>query len=511
MGTIIIPGFKGGIANSLLDPLSKQTYQTAKGLDIFSLPNILRSHYAIDNDITDKTLNNIKLNSYYKGSDGNNYFKGFDEAGGTVLTIWDAGSAGLGSITSLTAETTAAGNVATHGMVEFLANLWYWQTASVLARFDFSTITSNVLTAINSIAPIFVHRGLAKMFYTVSNYQIGGSLTTSPAATVLLTFDNADRVVQMAEYQRWVAVAVNNVNASSSSKIAIWDGSSTTLDDLIDLGDIGIQTMVNVNGVLYVLTSTNPHGWGAKSLIRIYKVVGSRVKLVKELDLQATTTGGVSINTAAVAVLAGKIYFGINASSATTIMTIDNGVYAYDTEQDILTLDRITSDTTAINITSVGFNGGAMVVTWYDGTNYKMSHVNSSPGVSSLGVYQSNAFPLNNGKMGKVKRILILHKNMAASCGFTAKIKHFGHYPTSGSVESADGFANLLTPQGNAATSGFSQSTDDAGYTIIENLHQFKEARFTQLEIAFDEVSGLNSAEILFPIFMDTADGSDRI
>src|SRR3990167_8538006 len=159
MPNIIIPGFKGGMANSLFDPLSKQTYQTAKGLDTSSLPNILRPHYSIADDVTDKTLNNIKLNSYYKGSDGVNYFKGFDEAGGTILTIWDASSAGLGSTPSLTAETTAAGNSSAHGMVEFLANIWYWQTLSVLARFDFSTITSNVLTGINNIAPIFVHRG----------------------------------------------------------------------------------------------------------------------------------------------------------------------------------------------------------------------------------------------------------------------------------------------------------------------------------------------------------------
>ena len=504
MPNIIIPGFKGGIANSLFDPLSKQTYQTAKGLDVFMFPNILKPNHDITNDATDKTLNNIKLNAFIKGSDGKNYFKGFDNSAGTTLTIWDASTGGLGSTTSLTAETTAAGAGGSHGIVEFLAYLWYFESSTVIQNFNFTTIDDAVVASISDQAPIFVHQGLGKMFYTVSAYQIGSSADITPTNTAVITFDNAMRVVQMAESGRFVAIGLNHVNGASSSKIAIWDGSSTTIDDLIDLGDTGIQSVVNVNGIIYVLTSTNPFGYGAKNLIRIYKIVGSQAKMIKELDLQATTVGAVTINTQAVVALNGKIYFGMIASSATTIMTIDNGVYAYDTEQNILTLDRITSDTTAIQITSIGFNGGALVTTWYDGTNYKISHVISTPAVSSSGVYQSNAFFLNNGKRGKIKRIKILHKALPASCGFTVKVKHYGHYPSDGSVASADSFTVITTNQGSGSSTGKTQSTDNTTYTIIEDLDKFKEADMAQIEIDFDEVSGINAAEILFPILIET-------
>src|SRR3990167_7088653 len=262
---IQIPGFKGGLANSVYESLSKQTYQSAKGLNVFTFPNILLPNHSIDNDATDKTLNNIKLNAFIKGSDGRNYFKGFDEAGGTVLTIWDAATGALGSVTALTAEATAAGAGGSHGMVEFLSYLWFYETSTIIQNFNFTAIDDAVVTSVSDQALIFVHQGLGKMFYTVSAYQIGSSADITPTNAAVITFDNAMRVVQMAEYGRFVVVGLNNVNGASSSKLAIWDGSSTTVDDIIHLGDTGIQSVVNVNGSIYILTSTNPFGWGSKN------------------------------------------------------------------------------------------------------------------------------------------------------------------------------------------------------------------------------------------------------
>ena len=507
---IIIPGFKGGMANSLFDPLSKQTFQSANGLDVFTYPNILVPHHTIANDVTDKTPNKTKLDFFYKASDGIGYFKGFDESGGTVLTIWDASSGALGSTVSLTAETVATGAGGAHGMVEFLSNLWLFQTSSVIQRFDFSSITAAVVSTVSDTAPIFVHEGLAKMFYTVSAYQIGASADITPANTAVITFDNSITIAQMAALGQFVVIGLNKKNAAGPSQLAIWDGASSTLEDLINLGDTGIQSVVNVNGEIYVITSSNTHGWGSKNLIRIYKLERGRMRMKKELDLQATATGAITVLPNAVAVRGSKIYFGIKTNATATAMTIDNGVFAYDTDQDVLTLDRVVSDTTGIDITSVAFNGGAMVVTWYDGTDYHLSHVVSSPSVSALGKYISNAFPLANGRPDTIKRILLNHKSLPTSCGFTVKVKHFG-YPIGGSIPAADSFANLLTPQGNSATSGFTQSTTNATYTLIENSDKFKEARFAQLEIDWDEVSGLNAAEIIFPIFIDTVGGHDKM
>ncbi len=105
---------------------------------------------------------------------------------------------------------------------------------------------------------------------------------------------------------------------------------------------------------------------------------------------------------------------------------------------------------------------------------------------------------------GKIKRIKIMHKPLLASCGFTIKVKHFGHYPLTGSVAAEDSFVTILGPQGNTLTSGFSQSTTNATFTVLEDLDKFKTADFAQIEIDFDETSGSNSAEILFNIIVET-------
>ena len=43
-------------------------------------------------------------------------------------------------------------------------------------------------------------------------------------------------------------------------------------------------------------------------------------------------------------------------------------------------------------------------------TDFKLNHVVTSGNISSRGIYQSNAFFLNNGKEGTIKRILLNHK-----------------------------------------------------------------------------------------------------
>ena len=510
MGQIIIPGFKGGLAKEIFGVPRAQTFQTAKDLDIFTRMRTLGPHLGLGADTTDKTRNNIKLDSVIKAADGRIYFKGFDEAGGTVLTIWDA-STSLGSSTALTAETVASGAGGGFGIVEFLSDLFYYESSTRIQAFDIggAAVVTNAI-AVNNTCPIFVHEGLKKMFYTVAANQIGGTSTSTISSTALLTFGEDIRPKRMAHWGQFIAIGLNTINNSKNAQIAIWNGSSSTIEDLIDVGDIGLQGIVNLGGHIYIITSSNPAGSAKYSVIRIYRWGGSSVELMWELDLKPTVSNAVSVDAESIKVYKDNLLFGMNALNAGS-MTIDNGVYAFNHRSKILTLDRIVSDTSDIRITSINVLDGLPVVTWTDGTNYRINHVPATNAKSSSGVYKSDIFALNNGKMDKIKRILIVHENLPSSCGFTVKVQHFSHYPVGGSVASADSFTSLVTPQGSGGASGVTQSTDNTGYTIIENHDKFKDARFAQLEIDFDEVSGVNSADIVFPIYIDTVSGSDSI
>jgi hypothetical protein len=178
-------------------------------------------------------------------------------------------------------------------------------------------------------------------------------------------------------------------------------------------------------------------------------------------------------------------------------MTIDNGIFAYNTSQGIFTLDRLVEDTSDISILSVNVVDGKPVVCWFDGTNYRINHVPASLAKSSYGIYKSNAFLIGGAKKGRIKTIKINHKPLPASCGFTVKVKHYGHYTADSTPPTEDSFTILLTPQGKATTSGLTQSTDNSTFTILQNHNLFKWADFAQLEIDFDEISGVNAPSII--------------
>src|SRR3990167_10617147 len=97
MSYIVIPGFKGGAADSLYDPIENQTYQTAKDLDVFSYKNIL-TPYSIFSNVTLPTVSGgteVKILNIYYASDGNYYIIGTATiAGLNNLVLWSTPSSG---------------------------------------------------------------------------------------------------------------------------------------------------------------------------------------------------------------------------------------------------------------------------------------------------------------------------------------------------------------------------------------------------------------------------------
>ncbi len=500
MPKIIIPGFKGGYSNDLFSSLDSQKFQSAKDLEVFTNDRTISPHLALGIDTTDKTINNVQPVSGIKASDGKYYFTGFDSTAGTTATLWQAST--LGTSTPLISKDTSS--TSRFGKpVEFLSNLFYTDGVS-MRKFNLTSGSDLGITVSNQ-ADIFVHEGLGKMYYTVSAYQIGSSDDITPTSTAVLTFNNNQLITNMCPFGQYVAVGLHTSNENQTSKIAIWDGSAFTIEDLIDIGDTGLQGIANVNGTIYALCSSNVNGTGKFNVIRLYRWRGGSVELVFELDLKATVANLVTINPRAISVSKDTLFFGMNATTANS-MTIDNGVWAYNQKTGILTLDRVVSDTSDINISSIDNIDGSPMVTWYDGTNYHLNHVPASNAKSALGIYESEIFPLDGtvgSKRGIIESIEFNHIALPTSCGFTISVKHYGAYEPSG-IPVADSYVALTTAQGTGGSTGKTQSTDNATYTLIKAPAKFKRATHAQIKIAFDETSNLNAASIVFPIIINS-------
>lgn len=515
---ILIPGYKGGQTLNLFDPVSKQTYQTAKDLDVYADTNLLRPHRLKHQAITNPTISGGSDYAFYHSfvaSNGKTYVLG-------SATISSAVNFVLWSTSTLDASPTwtADYNVATGSPGAFCDEYKDGLYFSAGTNFDkwanlSGTPSRSNIGTLDSVATfIRTHHGLGKI-YAVHGTKVA-SWDNSTFTAAALTVDTGDTIVGLEPFGRFMIVGVRGAG-SKRSRFLVWDGVSTTVDDVIDLGDVGLRGFRVVGGVINYITMTVSSY--DTDLIRLATVVpGGTPKIIKEQPYDVSTgNGGINLN--AFAAFGDIFFYGFNGSD----YDIDLGIYAYGSgNSDIKKfwgLWRLvhTGVTSAVSIFSINHTGDNIIIIWATATGGGTYYITTlkansiTMATAAYGVYQSNAFPLNNGKLGRVKRIIILHKPLPASCGFTVKLKHIGHYPIGGSVASEDSFATLNTPQGNSVTSGFSQSTTNAAYTVIEVPDKFKEARFAQLQIEWDEVNSTDAAEIIFPIFVETVDSADKM
>jgi len=518
---IVIPGFKGGLADDLFDDLEKQTYQTAKDLDVYTNQKILTPHVKLANDAGVTNTNKIVAIIKSQNTAGGREYKALGDDGSGKLRFFKATNL-TDSTTWTSVHTSTAGSLLTTRMwfVEFKNFLFFWNSASVLSKKDLSDdsasgYTESARSSLASAGPLFVHEGLGKLFYAYSN-KIGFTTTTdwsgSDDGDAKLVLDDKYIIRSLDSFGQFLLIGAAERNESKTSKIFIWDGSATTVDDIIDLGDIGLCAVRNVNNIIHILSVTNPTAntriLGSK--VRLYNWSGGRVDLKYELDLQQTAALNLvpALLDTAVDVQKDTLYFGLRGQTANSI-GIDNLIYAYgrssSKDPKIFTPARLTTASGDFTVNWVKIIDGGIVVTTYDGTNYKCdtSHANTPAGTkSSNGVYESNAFPLNSGLPAQIKRIYINHKPLPPDCGFTVALKLYGHYPWGG-TPSSDTYTDLITDEGSGETKGKTQSTDNAQFTEISVPSSFKAARFAQIKISFDEVSGTDAPEIIFPILIE--------
>ena len=519
---MIIPGFKGGLANSLFDPVEIQTYQDSSDLDVFSSSNILTPIYKIGSDTMNgggTALSTTKVQAAIKASNGSYYLIG-NSGTSDQRRLFSASSLGSDSTlgtegTSATASTAPSLNNL-RAMLELDGSIFFHNSSTILSRYVIATDTYTEVwqtpTGGGLTDAFLAHGGLKLAFFAGGNiiHKWDGTTFTDSALTLSANWT----VESMCEYGRFVLIGAGDDSQAKNSQIFIWDGSATTVDDIISVGDTGLQVIRNVNGEVHILTVQQEAGF-TQNFCRIYTWSGGQVLLRHELDLGPTTNSTPArIRDSAVDVYNDALYFGFDAKTS-GVMGMANGVYIYGkdkiTGRRVLTLGKLTAtaqhgtpDSSNISITGLRQTGKITLVFWTDGTTYYVNHQIASTRRSIDGVYESNAFLIGKGGPRKIKRITINHKPLPTDCGFTVQVKHYGHYPKGTSVPSEDSYADLTTNEGSGSSTGKTQSTTNTTYTEIDQPNVFKEARYAQIKIKFDEISTNTAASIIFPILIET-------
>lgn len=495
--TIIIPGFKGGLADSLFDPLEKQTFQMAKDLDIFSFSNILRPHIKLANDAgcttTNSLCNIVKSGTVYYaiGNNGSNALRLFSASALAATTSW----ATVGS--SATANT--APNVSGANWMEvFDSNVYFWDASGVLSQYvPGGSYTQSWASSLGGRGPLLAHPGVKKLLIAAANKVYIYTSGAAPSVATL-TLDAGYIIRSMAPMGNFTLIAAEH--SSTTSKIFVWDNSAATVEDVIDVQDVNIKAVRNVNGEVIIFTANEIDSRAIA--LRIYKWAGNKVTLVKEFAINATADLGESpfLLDTAIDVLRGGVYFALSGKTVNSI-GIENLIYCY--KEGIISQARLNSApvTADVKYWCVRAIDGDIVTTYQDvtPTYFKMDHPQASASIGILsanGIYQSNAFFLDPYRKGIIKTIKFHHYPLPASTGFRVTVRHFGDYDSQGTPTTPETFAALISA---GTTTSF--TTDNSTQSIL--AQNFKRAQAAQIQIEFNTISTVNALQLIFPIIIE--------
>ena len=508
---ITINGFKGGQSIDTYDSLQKQSFQKSNNLDVFVDSNVLTPLKQTLMAVTLPAIagqSDIIVSNSLLASNGKQYFVGSATVSSAMnFTIWSTGT--LESGPTWTLEYSVATGGPTTLLEEYKSALYFgWST-----NLDRSTLSgvftrANIGTVTTRIEYLRNHRGLGLLFFAHNSGHTIGKYDNTTFTASALVLDADDTVVGIEEMGQWVVIGVRGTG-SRRDRFLIWDGSATTVADVIGLNSIGLQGFKIVNGVITYISLTSASAANYISLATV--TLGGKPEIIKEQQV-TLTSGANSIIADAFSSFNDLFLYGLNGVAYSDL---DLGIFAYGTPKSTIskyhTLWRLVSTgvLTAISIRSIKHNGTTMVVIWTSGSNGSgTQHIDAFGGNLTVavptGTYESNIFPLNDGLPGKIKRIVINHKAIPTSTGFTVQIKQYGNYPWGTTVPSADSYQTLFTPEGNSASSGMTQSTNNAMITEIAGNELFKESRFAQIKILFDEVATTLAPSIVFPLLIET-------
>lgn len=524
----IVPSFKGGISESAYDPVELGTFTSARGMDVYGSSFVLKPLKAIESQTFNSTItfNTNKIERVFGASNGSTYIFGND--GSDKLRIFKAANIRVGTSSSIVATSSTAssafdvaGNRGRHWIVEAGGYIVFYNGINV-ARLKLSddsvTYDPFSFSANQYVGPILYHEAYGAVFVAAGNdygankvyrkYSV--DLSGSAAFELMLTLDPKYWIRSMQAYGKYVLIGASHIGEAQTSKLFVWNGSATTVEDVVDVGDVGLQSIRNINGLVHILTVTRPDGMG-QNACRLYLWGGGQVELAHELPLNNTNTASPAVTghpfimDTAVDVYKSQLYWAFSDDSVTNSgqIGIDPVVYSYGSnsprDKRFLTQSYIPAvDATEHEFRSIQWVNGNLVLCHRDkgaGNWYIGSSATATLGtLTSQGYFESVQIKLHPLTKGKVKRIVLTHKPLPASTGFVVKLKHIGNYPHGTSVPSPQAYQTLKT-----------QTDDNATITVIEDPGgTFQWCDSVQLKLEPSTVSGTNAPEIIFPIIIET-------
>lgn len=303
---IKINNFSGGISDSPRENNASK-FQVAKHFDIFTDPTRLIPYRSLEADTNDGSTSTgmkqyVVKDYVYASSSAKMY--GLGQTGGGLTKIVYKADATTGNWT-LPGSSEGNGAVQNGCLVEYKDYLFGFQGTNQIFKYGLlsgtPSITNSASTTgvtITSVAQGLVYEDYLYLPYNNKIWRATDATTFSDAYLVLPT---NIKITSLTAYGKYIAIAVAPIsNYNGVSKVLLWDGTSTDIQESIDWGEGEIRILETIEGILVGVTDrylNNASGAGKGSMIvQIYQ--GGAPQVIKEVFTKALTGKTIPLNKA---------------------------------------------------------------------------------------------------------------------------------------------------------------------------------------------------------------------
>lgn len=301
---IKINNFSGGISDSPREDNATK-FQVAKHFDVFTDPTRLIPYRSLEADTHDgSTSTGMKqyLVKDYVYASGSAKLYGLGQTGGGLTKIVYKADATTGNWT-LPGSSEGNGAVQNGCLVEYKDYLFGFQGTNQIFKYGLlsgtPSITNSASTTgvtITSVAQGLVFEDYLYLPYNNKIWRATDATTFSDAYLVLPT---NFKITSLTPFGKYIAIAVAPVSTYNGvSKVLLWDGTSTDIQESIDWGEGELRILETIEGYLVGVTDrylNNASGAGKGSMIvQVYQ--GGAPQVIKEVFTKALVGKTIPLN-----------------------------------------------------------------------------------------------------------------------------------------------------------------------------------------------------------------------
>jgi hypothetical protein len=429
--TITINNFAGGISDDVREDNATK-FQVTRHFDVFSNPTRLTPYRSLEADTHDgSTSTGMKayLVQDYVYASASAKLYGLGQTGAGLTKIVYKADATTGNW-SLPASSEGNGAVKNGCLIEYKDYLFGFQGTNQIFKWGLLSGTPSITNSASTtgVTITSVAQGLVfeDYLYLPYNNKIWRATDATTFSDAYLTLPTNIKITSLTAYGKYIAIAVAPIsNYNGVSKVLLWDGTSTEVQESIDWGEGELRILETIEGMLVGVTDrylNSATGAGRGSMIvQVYQ--GGAPQVVKEVFTQALTGKSIPLSKA---VKNNRVFWAAKIMDNSAGTLYKEGLWSFGRKNVnypfALSLDIVDENINTSGIQSFGMAGNFAIIS--HSNDGSIDKINDTTAYTFTSIYESQI--LNFGDVYSDKTLLKLNiafRKLATGESVTVKYK----------------------------------------------------------------------------------------